>query len=72
MNMGANSPPAAGILTYDKNSGTLVFPGWMVLKIINDGELRTYGIGRGQGEYLEAGEDEKGDWMRFSGIEFRR
>lgn len=64
---------ASFALAYNRDSGILsANGGTMALKPINDGEAVTEGYGRNSGEWIEAGQDAEGPWLRYSGMELRR
>jgi len=60
-------------LAYDRRNGILsAIGGTMAIRPINDYEAVTEGYGRNSGEWIIAGQDAEGPWLRYSGMELRR
>jgi hypothetical protein len=60
------------VLSYDYTTEILSVDGVRAIKPISDTEAITDGYGRNTGELIEAGQDAKGPWLRYSGMELRQ
>ena len=63
---------ASYVLSYDYTTEILSVDGTQAIKPINDTQAITDGYGRNTGESIEAGQDAKGPWLRYSGMELRQ
>jgi CubicO group peptidase (beta-lactamase class C family) len=69
MSLGGN---ASYVLSYDYTTRILSVGGAIAIKPIDDNEAIIDGYGRNTGESIEAGQDAKGPWLRYSGMELRQ
>jgi len=60
------------VISYDYTTKILSADGAFAIKPINDDEAIIDGYGRNTGEFIEAGQDAEGPWLRYSGMELRQ
>jgi hypothetical protein len=60
------------VLSYDYTTKILSADSALAIKPISDDEAIIDGYGRNTGEFIEAGQDAKGPWLRYSGMELRQ